>query len=85
LKCLRNVAKLPKALQDLASKPTIGKEKDSIRGVIRASLTLKLDGEWFAVKWDPKGVLQKNLMTREQRSYLTPDVIQALEDIIKEV
>lgn len=85
LTCLRNIAKLPQALQKLAAKDSFGKERSSIRGVIRASLTLKLDGEWFAVQWDPKGILQKNLMTKESRPYLTPDVVKEIEQIIKEV
>jgi hypothetical protein len=59
-----------------------GKQKKSVRGLIRASLTLILDSYHFATQWDPLAILLTNLQTAEQRPWMTEEVRKEVADII---
>lgn len=86
LKCLKDVEKLPPGIKSIAERyekgEFSGKTKRSARGVIRAALTLVVDGDWFAVEWDPVHVLQRNVDEIDTRPWISPRAYSEMKKLI---
>jgi hypothetical protein len=86
MKCLRDIKRLPPELAELydLANHTTGKLRSSIMGLVKALITIRLDGDWYAVKWDPMHIVTRNLETIEDRPHLTPSRIDAIHQLLKE-
>jgi hypothetical protein len=89
INCLRSIKKLPPGLAQLKRDYDVGRvhgrEARSVRGIINAVNTLLWDGEWYAVRWDPKSNLVKVLNTLDERPYLNASVIEEIQMIVEDV
>jgi hypothetical protein len=85
-KCLSDIKKLPIPLQELelVAQRMSPHQRRSIRGLLRALLTIVNDGNWYCHKWDPLHIINVNLQTKEARPYLTQSRIDAIHQLLQE-
>ena len=88
-KCLESSKRLPIHLKmlwdDYHNNRFTGKEKKSVRGILRAVNTLLFDGEWYSYKWDPVSNLRIVITSPQERRYLTVGATIELMAIIKKM